>query len=277
MKSNIIIWIALFLTINVYSQNEKQLVILHVNDTHSRIEPLPANDSRNPDQGGMSRDEAYIQSVRNENRDVLVFHAGDFVQGTPYFNMFKGEVEVALMNATGFDAACIGNHEFDYGLPVMKKMFEQAKFPVIATNYDFSETELKGLTKKYLIIKRGDLKIGVIGIGIDPAGLVARNNYEGMKFLSPVETANVTALFLKKKKKCDLVVCLSHQGYNPDIQFAKNTSNIDIIIGAHTHTFMTKPLRTENAEGKKVLINQVGKSGIFVGRLDVTLSEKGKK
>ncbi|MDR1368755.1 MAG: metallophosphatase [Dysgonamonadaceae bacterium] len=277
MKSNSIIWIALFLAVNVYSQSGKQLTVLHVNDTHSRIEPLPGNDSRNPDQGGMARDEAYIQSIRNENPDVLVLHAGDFVQGTPYFNMFKGEVEVALMNQTGFDAACIGNHEFDYGFPVMKKMFKQAKFPIIATNYDFSETPLKGLTKEYLIIKRGGLKIGVIGIGINPQGLIAGSNYEGMKFLSPVETANKMAEFLKKDKKCDLVICLSHLGYNPDIQFAKKTSNIDIIIGAHTHTFMTNPYRTENADGKKVVINQMGKSGIYVGRLDITLSEKGKE
>ncbi len=281
MKANLFIWIVLFLSVNVAvdvcAQNEKQLIILHVNDTHSRIEPMPENDSRNPNQGGMGRNQAYIQSVRNENPDVLAFHAGDFVQGTPYFNMFKGEVEVALMNQTKFDAACIGNHEFDYGFPIMEKMFKQAKFPIIATNYDFSETPLKGLTKEYLIIKRNGLKIGVIGIGINPEGLVAKSNYEGMKFLSPIETANKMAVFLKKQKKCDLVICLSHLGYNPDVQFAKATSNIDIIIGAHTHTFMTNPYRTENSEGKTVIINQMGKSGIYVGRLDITLSEKGKE
>ncbi len=277
MKSNIIIWIVLFLAVNVYAQNEKKLVILHVNDTHSRIEPMPENDSRNPNQGGMERNEAYIQSLKKENPDVLVFHAGDFVQGTPYFNLFKGEAEVALMNQTKFDAACIGNHEFDYGLSVMKKMFKQAKFPIIATNYDFSKTELKGLIKEYLIIKRNGLKIGIIGIGIDPEGLIARSNYEGMKFLPPVETANKMALFLKKKKKCDLVICLSHLGYNPDIEFAKKTSNIDIIIGAHTHTFMSNPYWVENIEGKKVVINQMGKNGIYVGRLNVSLREKGKE
>ena len=276
MKSNIIIWIALFLSVNIYAQEGKKLVILHVNDTHSRIEPMPHNDSRNPNQGGMIRNEAYIQSVRNENPDVLVFHAGDFVQGTPYFNMFKGEVEVALMNQTKFDAVCIGNHEFDYGFPVMETMFRQAKFPIIATNYDFSETPIKGLTKEYLVIERNGLKIGVMGIGINPDGLVASNNYKGMKYLPPAETANKVAQFLKFQKKCDLVICLSHLGYNSDIQFAKKTSNIDIIIGAHSHTFMTNPYWTENADGKKVMINQMGRSGIYVGRLDVSLSGKGK-
>ena len=276
MKSNIIIWIALFLSVNIYAQESKKLVILHVNDTHSRIEPMPDNDSRNPNQGGMIRNEAYIQSVRSENPDVLVFHAGDFVQGTPYFNMFKGEVEVALMNQTKFDAACIGNHEFDYGFPIMEKMFKQAKFPIIATNYDFSETPIKGLTKEYLILNRNGLKIGIMGIGIDPEGLVASNNYEGMKYLPPAETANKMALFLKYQQKCDMVICLSHLGYNSDLQFAKKTSNIDIIIGAHSHTFMTNPYWAENAEGKKVMINQMGRSGIYVGRLDVSLSEKGK-
>ncbi|GHS90963.1 metallophosphatase [Bacteroidia bacterium] len=275
MKTNIILWIILFLAINVYSQNEKHLVVLHVNDTHSRIEPMPDNDSRNPNEGGMARNEAYIQSVKKENPNTLAFHAGDFVQGTPYFNMFKGEAEVALMNLTGFDAACIGNHEFDYGLTVMAKMFKQAKFPIIATNYDFSNTPLKDLTKEYLIIKRGGLKIGVIGIGIDPEGLVARNNYEGMIFLHPAEMANRMALFLKEKKKCDLVICLSHLGYNPDVQLAKETKNIDMIIGAHSHTFMSKPFRTKNADGKEIVINQMGKNGIYVGRLDITLGEKG--
>ena len=273
MKSNIIIWIALFLSVNIYAQEGKKLVILHVNDTHSRIEPMPDNDSRNPNQGGMIRNEAYIQSVRSENPDVLVLHAGDFVQGTPYFNMFKGEVEVALMNQTKYDAICIGNHEFDYGFPVMEKMFKQANFPIIATNYDFSETPIKGLTEEYLILERNGLNIGIIGIGIDPEGLVASNNYTGLKYLSPVETANKVAFFLKHQKKCDMVICLSHLGYNSDIQFAKKTSNIDIIIGAHSHTFMINPYWTENAEGKKVLINQMGKSGIYVGRLDVSLSE----
>ena len=277
MKSNIIIWIALFLAVNVYAQDGKKLVILHLNDTHSRIEPMPENDSRNPNQGGMIRNQAYIQSVRNENPDVLVFHSGDFVQGTPYFNMFKGEVEIAIMNQTKFDAVCIGNHEFDYGFPVLEKMLRQAKFPVVATNYDFSETPIKGLTKEYLIIKRNGLKIGVMGIGINPEGLVAKSNYEGLKYLPPVETANKMALFLKKQKKCDLVICLSHLGYNPDVQLAEKTSNIDIIIGAHTHTFMTNPYWTKNAEGKKVMINQMGRSGIYVGRLDVSLSVKEKE
>lgn len=274
MRSNIVLYILLFFTVNTFSQNEKKLVILHVNDTHSRIEALPENDSRNANEGGMVRDEAYIQTVRKENPNTLVFHSGDFVQGTPYFNIFKGETEIALMNQTKFDAICVGNHEFDYGFPVMKKMFKLAKFPIIATNYDFSETPLKGLTKEYLIIKRAGIKIGIIGIGIDPEGLVAKSNYEGMKFLPPVETANKIALFLKTKKKCDLVICLSHLGYNPDVQLAKQTKNIDIIIGAHSHTFMSKPYRVENSEGKKVVINQIGKSGIYVGRLDVTLSEK---
>ncbi len=280
MKRSVFIAVILFLFAGtgIRAQHEKKhLVILHVNDTHSRIEPLPATDSRNPDQGGVIRVSAYIDSVRRENPLTLVFHAGDYVQGTPYFNIFKGEVEIALMNQARFDAACIGNHEFDYGFPVMKDMFRQARFPIIASNYDFSQTPLKGLTKDFLIIKKKGLKIGVLGIGVDPDGLIAKANYEGMRFLSPVETANKIALYLKEKQKCNLVVCLSHLGYQSDLELAPKTRNIDVIIGGHSHTFLTNPYQSINSEGKEVIITQMGKNGIYVGRLDIIFQEKEKK
>ena len=261
------------------SAQEKSLVILHLNDTHSRIDPLPLNDSRNPDKGGVVRQETYIQEVRKESKNVFVFHSGDLVQGTPYFNLFGGEVEIAVANLMKMDASCLGNHEFDNGLDFLAKMIRRAKFPFIATNLDFTGTTLDGLTKKYLILKRGGLKVGIIGLTISPEGLVAKKNYEGVKYLDPVESANQTAAFLKKEKKCDLVICLSHLGYYPaeervgDITLAKKSRNIDIILGGHTHTFLQQPDRRTNLDGKEVVIQQTGAYGINVGRMDVGLEK----
>jgi 5'-nucleotidase len=272
-----------FFSVQIHSQETKQLVILHHNDTHSRIEPLPENDPRNPGLGGVIRQEAYIEAVRNENKNVLLFHSGDFVQGTPYFNLFKGDAEVACMNFMKYDAACLGNHEFDYGLNVLADMIKVAEFPVVATNLDFTGTVMDGLTKKYLILHRDGLKIGVFGLTVSPEGLVAEANYEGMKYLDPIQSANETAAFLKEKENCDLVICLSHLGYFPaeervgDITLAKESRNIDIILGGHTHTFLLKPDRRLNLEGKEVVINQMGNKGVYMGRLDVVMEKETEK
>jgi len=262
---------------------EKQLVILHLNDTHSRIDPMPLNDARNPDKGGVIRQETYIQSVRKETKNVFVFHSGDMVQGTPYFNMFGGKAEMAVANQMKLDAACLGNHEFDNGMDFLVGMIRQAKFPFIATNLDFTGTPVEGLTKKYLILKRGGLKIGLIGLMISPEGLIAKKNYAGMKYLDPLETANQTAAFLKNEKKCDVVICLSHLGYYPaedrlgDITLAKKSRNIDIILGGHTHTFLQQPVRQTNLDGKEVIIEQTGSYGINIGRVDVVMEKTRTK
>ena len=257
----------------------KSLVILHFNDTHSHIDPLALNDPRNPGIGGAIRQETYIQDVRKEEKNVCVFHSGDFVQGTPYFNLYGGVVEMAVANEMKTDAACLGNHEFDNGLDFLAKMIRRAKFPFITTNFDFTGTPLEGLTKKYVILKRGGLKIGIIGLTIDPEGLIEKKNFEGAKYLDPLETANQTAAFLKKEKKCDMVICLSHLGYYPeedrfgDITLAKKSRNIDIILGGHTHTFMQQPDHRVNLDGKDVFIQQTGCYSINVGRVNVDLEK----
>ncbi|MDR3339920.1 MAG: metallophosphatase [Candidatus Symbiothrix sp.] len=257
----------------------KSLVILHLNDTHSRIEPFPGNDSRNPDKGGVVRQNAYIEQVRSESENVLLFHSGDFVQGTPYFNMFKGEVEMAVANYMKIDAACLGNHEFDNGLAFMANMLRMAKFPFISTNLDFSGTPVAGLTKEYVILEQDGLNIGIIGLTVNPDGLVAKQNYAGVQYSDPVEAANSVASFLKEKKGCDLVICLSHLGYYPsedqmgDVTLAKQSRNIDIILGGHSHTFLQQPDRRFNLDGKEVVINQTGAYGIYTGRLDVVVEE----
>jgi 5'-nucleotidase len=230
--------------------------------------------------GGVSRRHALIQKIRQEEEHVLLLDCGDIFQGTPYFNMFGGELEMKLMTEMGYDAATMGNHDFDIGLEGFKKAKSHAKFPFLCANYDFSETILKGETKTYEVFQKGPLKIGVFGIGIELNGLVSSTNYGKTKYLDPISSANSVAKELKQKD-CDLIICLSHLGYDypdstriSDRKLAQNTSNIDIILGGHTHTFLEKPTIEKNKKGKKVLINQVGYAGLYLGRIDIDV-EKG--
>jgi 5'-nucleotidase len=254
------------------------LVVLHHNDTHSRIEPL-GNDSRYAGSGGVVRQAAYVAEVRSRNPQVLLFHCGDFVQGTPYFNLFRGQAEIECMNLLRYDAVCLGNHEFDNGLENLREMIVAANFPVVATNLDFTGTPLEGLTHPYLIIQRGPLLIGVLGLTVSPDGLVARANYEGVQYLDPIRTANETAARLKHQAGCDLIICLSHLGYNADgqgmgdVTLARSCENIDMILGGHSHTLLPQPDRQINPAGQVVVINQVGDRGVFMGRLDVALTK----
>ncbi len=268
--------VSLFLWIGLAAFAQERLVILHTNDTHSRIEPLPPTDATAPGKGGVVRRASYIDQVRTANDRVLLFDAGDFLQGTPYFNLFKGEVEIKSMNLMRYDAATLGNHEFDYGMNVLEKVVRLADFPVVSSNYDFSETPLAGKIKPYLILKRGKLRIGVIGINIQPKGLIAMDNYREIKYLDPVETANTLAEKLRREHKCDMVICLSHLGYQADLQLAESSRNIDLIIGGHSHTYLSEPVERSNRDNKPVMIYQTNGRGVYVGRMDVIL-EKNKK
>ena len=281
MKTIRFLLLFIFFVEIVYSQ-EKSLVVLHLNDTHSHIEPLSENEAANPNRGGVVRLDNYANHVRKEAKNVLLFYSGDLVQGTPYFNWYKGDAEIAAANLMKTDAACLGNHEFDNGMEFLAKMVKKAKFPFVATNLDFSGTPMDGLTKKYHIIKRNGIKIGIIGLTVNFEGLVSKSNSAGVKYLDPVESANAMAAFLKEKKKCDIIVCLSHLGYYPkeedmgDITIAKKSRYIDVILGGHTHTFMAKPCKVLNAEGHEVIINQTGAYGIYFGQLDIVMKEKAK-
>ncbi|MGV8963090.1 MAG: bifunctional metallophosphatase/5'-nucleotidase [Candidatus Saccharimonadaceae bacterium] len=271
MKHYFFTLVVLFsLTIGVHAQS---LVILHTNDTHSRIEPLPETDRYNADLGGVVRRAAFVEKTRQENKNVLLFDAGDFLQGTPYFNMFKGDVEVEAMNILKYDAATLGNHEFDYGMEVLENIVMKAKFPIVCSNYDFSGTAIADYIKPYLIVYKEGVKIGILGANVNPIGLIASNNYNGLKFLSPVETANKTADMLRNDLKCDMVICLSHLGYLNELNLAENSRNIDIIIGGHSHTFMSKPSFRKNLDGKEVLVFQTNGRGVYIGRIDVELQQ----
>lgn len=263
------------------SENElNKLVILHTNDMHSHIDPFPMGSSKYQGLGGVSRRAALIQKIRNENEHVLLFDAGDIFQGTTYFNLYKGEVAFRAMSAMKYDAATMGEHEFDLGLEGFKKQLPKVNFPFLTSNYDFEETILNGATKAYHIFKKGNLKIGVFGLGIELWQWLPHNNYGETKYLNPIEVARYYSDKLKNKKGCDLVVCLSHLGFEyvgdkvSDIVIAQETEYLDLIIGGHTHTFLTEPVRIKNKLGKGVLINQVGWAGINLGKLEIGFDSK---
>ncbi|MBL1408393.1 bifunctional metallophosphatase/5'-nucleotidase [Sphingobacterium faecale] len=260
-----------------------KITILHSNDVHSRIEPFPMDGSRMQGLGGVARRSTLIQKIRAEEKNVLLFDAGDMFQGTPYFNLFDGQVELELMSKLKYDAGTFGNHEFDNGLQGILKHFDKANFPFITSNYDFSETILAGKTKEYLLFERDGVKIGVFALGVNVEGLVDPNGYKGMKYLDPMEVTNRIVPKLKKDLKCDLVICLSHMGYSykedtiSDLKLAANSRDIDLIIGGHTHTFLEKPTEVKNLDGKITLVNQVGFGGASFGRIDFILNPKTKR
>lgn len=253
-----------------------KLTVLHTNDQHSRIEPFDSSYSRNPNQGGFARRATLIQQIRSQEKNVLLLDAGDIFQGTPYFNFYGGELEFKLMSMMGYDAATMGNHDFDNGLEGFLKALPNAKFPFITSNYDFSNTILDGKTEKYKIFKKDGIKVGLFGVGIELDGLVGKKQYQETKYLNPVEIAQHYADFLRKEKGCDLVICLSHIGYDyrddadkiSDKKLVAQTDNIDLILGGHTHTFLPEPQSFTNKSGKNVLVNQVGWAGLLLGRID---------
>ena len=253
-----------------------KLTVLHTNDQHSRIEPFDSSYSRNPNQGGFARRATLIQQIRSQEKNVLLLDAGDIFQGTPYFNFYGGELEFKLMSMMGYDAATMGNHDFDNGLEGFLKALPNAKFPFITSNYDFSNTILDGKTEKYKIFKKDGIKVGLFGVGIELDGLVGKKQYQETKYLNPVEIAQHYADFLRKEKGCDLVICLSHIGFDyrddadkiSDKKLAAQTDNIDLILGGHTHTFLPEPQSFTNKRGKNVLVNQVGWAGLLLGRID---------
>ncbi|SNZ00663.1 metallophosphatase [Flagellimonas pacifica] len=255
--------------------NNTHITILHTNDVHSHIDPFPTSHSRYANLGGVARRASLVQSIRAENPNTLLFDAGDIFQGTPYFNFYGGELEFKLMSKLKYDAATIGNHDFDNGVDGLLAQVPHAKFELLSANYDFSNTVMDGFVKPYKIYMLNDIKIGVYGIGIKLDGLVTKRLYKETKYLSPFEIALDTERVLKEEENCDLVICLSHLGYdyeNPerpsDTQLAQQTQYTSLIIGGHTHTFLDKPDVRINKKGDAVLVNQVGAYGINLGRID---------
>ncbi|MXV38938.1 bifunctional metallophosphatase/5'-nucleotidase [Flavobacteriaceae bacterium Ap0902] len=259
-------------------ENTKKITILHTNDQHSRIEPFEVSDNnRYSNKGGFARRASLIDYIRQQENDVLLLDAGDIFQGTPYFNFYGGELEFKLMSKMNYDVATIGNHDFDNGLEGLQNQLPHASFDFVCANYNFTNTALEGQFKPYKIIEKNGIRIGIFGLGIELDGLVSKSLYKETKYLDPVEiTQGITTEL--KNKKCDLIICLSHLGFEyknedkiSDMVLAQKTKDIDLIIGGHTHTFLPAPVEEKNAEGKTVLINQVGWAGLYLGRIDFYL------
>ena len=259
-------------------KNVQTLTILHTNDTHSQVEPLEEG-KRDAFCAGYARRMGMVEQIRKTNPNLILLDAGDYRQGTPYFNFYHGRIEIDAMNRMHYDAITLGNHEFDYGVDTLATILKMAKFPIVCANYDVTGSALDSLVKPYTIITRGELRIGVFGLGIDPSGLISEKNFFPLRYLDPVNAAQNVADKLKNEENCHLVICLSHQGTDPstegkisDTELANETRNIDIIIGAHTHKVVENRY-VKNLDGKDVLLTQVGKSGARIGEIIVQIGK----
>lgn len=257
-------------------RGEMLITILHTNDTHSQIDPLPANDKLNPGKGGVARRATLVKRVRKENPNTLLIDGGDVFQGTPYFNFYKGEVEYKAMSEIGYDVGTLGNHEFDNGVDALAAATQFAKFDLVSANYDVRGTALETKVKKYVVREIKGVRIGLFGLGISPVGLITPANFKGVTYRDPVVEAREVVKTLRETERCSMVIAMTHLGYYPeprsgsigDSQVAAQVDGIDFIAGGHTHTFMEKPVSVKQPSGKETLIFQVGKSGIYLGRVD---------
>ncbi len=260
-------------------QADTLITILHTNDTHSQIDPIPANDKLYAGKGGVARRATLVKRVRNENPNTLLIDAGDVFQGTPYFNFYKGEVEYKAMSAIGYDAGTLGNHDFDNGVDALAAAAKFANFPLVSANYDVRGTSLENRIKQYVVRQVAGVRIGLFGLGISPVGLITPANFKGITYRDPSIASREVVKVLKETEHCSLIVAMSHLGYYPepkagvvgDSQVAAQVDDIDFIASGHTHTFMEKPVSVKQPSGKETLIFQVGKSGIYMGRVDFSM------
>ena len=273
-----------FINDDYFDNGLKKITILHTNDVHSHIDPFPKNDPLNPNGGGVIARANLINLIKKDNPHTLVLDAGDVFQGTPYFNFFGGELELKLMSKMGYNASTLGNHEFDNGMEKLSKVLKHANFSFLNSNYTLKNTPLENKIKSHEIFNINGIKIGVFGLGIELEGLVEKKLYKGVKYLNPIEISKDISDDLKYNHNCDLIICLSHLGFSYskdknimcDLILAKQTKNIDLIIGGHTHTFLDEPVKVKNLENKDVIINQVGCFGINLGKIDFYFSENNK-
>jgi 5'-nucleotidase len=259
--------------------SDRKITILHTNDTHSNIDPFPENHAKYAGKGGVARRFELVQQIREEEEHVLLLDAGDIFQGTPYFNKYQGVLEMKLMTELGYEAVTMGNHDFDIGIDGFINAKQYADFPFLCSNYDFSNTALDGMTQRKKIIKKGDIKVGLFGVGVELEGLVPSDKYGETRYLDPIGIAQDLSRELKEDG-CDLIICLSHLGYSydsdkvSDLKLAEQTENIHMIIGGHTHTFLERPTEVRNRKEDIVLVNQVGWAGVNLGRVEFEFEQK---
>jgi len=274
-------WSAISAPLLETGPGEKLITILHTNDTHSQIDPLPANDRQYPDKGGVARRATLVKRVRKENPNTLLIDAGDVFQGTPYFNFYKGEVEYKSMSLIGYDVGTLGNHDFDNGVAALAAAMKFANFEFVSANYDVTGTPLASRVKPYVVRLIGGVRVGLFGLGISPDNLITPENFKGVRYNDPVKASRDVVAALRERESCTLVVAMSHLGYYPndreggigDTQVAAQVDGIDFIASGHTHTFMKQPVMTKTPSGGNTIIFQVGRSGIYVGRVDLKLRD----
>ena len=272
------------LTFKSCETKPKHITILHTNDTHSQIEPFDTSHHKFANKGGVARRASLVQKVRKENPNTLLLDAGDIFQGTPYFNYFGGEIEFKLMSLLKYDAATMGNHDFDNSIEGFHHQLPNANFDFVCANYDFKNTILNTLVKPYKIFFKDGIKIGVFGLGIELHNLVSPELFKETNYLDPIEITKDITRELKENENCDLIICLSHLGYHykntqkvSDLKLAAATKDIDLIIGGHTHTFLPKPTLVKNINNETVLVNQVGAYGVNLGRIDFYFDKQDNK
>jgi len=278
-KYRLIAFALIISTFSTLAQQKIRLVILHTNDTHSQVEPTEKSVLKTSDMGGYARRMGEINEIRKQDKNVLLVDAGDFSQGTPYFNFFNGRVEVDAMSRMKYDAVTLGNHEFDNGIDTLATILKAAQFPIISSNYKVDKTPLFSIVKPYIILLKAGLRIGIMALDVNPESLIIANNYKGLVYENPIEKANEVSALLKKKEKCDVIICLSHLGADStkaevnDFEIAHKTRYIDVIIGGHSHSMITNTTE-KNAAGKPIVIAQMGKSGLYLGRVELELEKK---
>lgn len=260
-----------------------RLTVMHTNDMHCHLDPFPADHAEYPGKGGLVRIASLVNQCRKENPNLLLLDAGDMFQGTPYFNYFKGDLIVKVMSKMGYDAGTIGNHEFDNGLGDILSAIKYANFPLVSSNYDFTDTVLGGHVKTQHILEKGGIKIGIYGLGIELNGLVGALNYGKARYVDPLTTALQMESVLKNDHQCDLVICLSHLGLSyenskiSDKTLAPQTKYTDLIVGGHTHSFLDKPLILKNADGNPILVNQAGWAALETGKIEFLFDRVSKR
>lgn len=281
MKQLYILTFLLCFQFAAFSANRVKLVILHTNDTHSQVEPSEKSSLATSDMGGYARRMGVIEKIRSEEKNVLLLDAGDYWQGTPYFNFFNGRIEIDALNRMKYDATTLGNHEFDNGTDTLAAVIQNLNIPLISSNYDVTNSVIRDFVKPWIVIKKAGLKIGVMALNVNPESLILESNIRDVNYIDPVAKAQEISEYLKKKEKCDLIICMSHLGSDEnsksvnDFEIARKTKFIDVIIGGHSHT-MLENTKTQNAAGQDVIIAQMAKSGFYLGRIDLQLSKKQK-
>lgn len=259
------------------SSDDQQLTILYTNDTHARLDPFPDNARDFAGLGGIARRANLIKEIRKRQKNILLLDAGDVFQGTPWFDVYGGEVDLKLMNEIGYDAMAVGNHEFDHGLQAFADTSSYTGFPILAANYSVRKTPLNDIVQRFITRKISGITVGIFGLGIELPGVVDPKLFGSVKSWDPEVWAEGMVTSLRRHQNCDIIICLSHLGYKyqdgriDDITIAQKIGGIDMIIGGHTHTFLDQPAEIVNPEGNRTLVTQMGHSGIRLGRIDIDI------